>query len=75
VLKLIDNYRKHDTKLLGDLKLERATMTKIYHDIVANNKVDKWFYGHFHRWNNTHYGGETGVQFLCLPPNKTYQLV
>lgn len=72
---LIDNYRKHDTKLLDDLKLERETMTKIYHDIVANNAVDKWFYGHFHRWNNTHYGGTDGVQFLCLPPNKTYKLV
>jgi hypothetical protein len=72
---LIDNYRKHDTRLIEDLKLERETMTKIYHDIVANNTINLWVYGHIHYWNNTHYGGLMGTQFLCLPPNKAYRVV
>jgi UDP-2,3-diacylglucosamine pyrophosphatase LpxH len=72
---LVMQFTKHDTKLLPELKEERVIMSQIYEDISKNNKIDKWFYGHFHAPQNIHHGGVTGTQFLCISPNKSYKLV
>ena len=68
---LIRNFAVHDKRLTDELIEERQIMTRIYNDIVANNTIDYWFYGHFHHWNNTYY---KTTQFLSLPPNKAYEL-
>jgi hypothetical protein len=68
---IVKQFIKHDKHLIADLVEERQTMTKIYHDIVANNTVNHWLYGHFHRWNNTYY---KDTQFMCLPANKTFKM-
>ena len=68
---LIRNYAEYDKKLVAELVEERQVMTRIYNDIAAHNTVDRWFYGHFHHWDNTYY---MATQFLCVPPNKAFEL-
>lgn len=37
-----------DDKILDDINHERSIMTKIYDEIIMNNNVSHWYYGHFH---------------------------
>lgn len=67
---VVNAFRKHDTTLIAELVEERQTMTKMYNDIVANNRPTHWFYGHFHQWNKTIH---EDTLFWCLPPNKAYR--
>lgn len=72
---VVDQFSKHDTKLISDLKAERDTMSKIYEDVIKNNTITLWAYGHFHTSRNNRYGGVDGTQFLCISPNKLHKLV
>lgn len=46
---LVGEFALEDKKLKEDLKTERDLMTKIFDMISDNNKIDRHFYGHFHR--------------------------
>ena len=37
-----------DSELENDIKNEREILTKMYDILSKNNKIHKWFYGHFH---------------------------
>lgn len=46
---LVEEFAREDKKLKDDLKTERDLMTIIFDMLADNNKIDKHFYGHFHR--------------------------
>ena len=72
---VVDNFKKIDNKLMGDLEEERQIMSIIYGDIVNHNKIDKWFYGHFHRGNKFTHKAYNDIEFRCIEPNKGYCLI
>ena len=45
---LVYNYATQDDLLLEDLRNERANMTKLVTEIMKNNKIKGYYYGHFH---------------------------
>ena len=46
---LVEEFAYDDTTLKDELTQERNLMTKIWDDLGVNNKIEKHFYGHFHR--------------------------
>lgn len=68
---LVMQFTKHDTKLLPELKEERAIMSKIYEDITKNNNITLWAYGHMHKPTNTQY---FDTKFVCIAPNKLLKI-
>ena len=39
---------KRDVHLIVDCDKERADLTYIYEELIKNNKIQYWYYGHFH---------------------------
>jgi len=63
---IMDN-AESDPSLLQDIYNERTQMTKIVDDIMANNKLKTFHYGHFHKPSKiTH----NGCEFICLDINE-----
>lgn len=45
---IVDEFSKHDSRLLMDLKVERSLVERMYNILSEKSKPKKWFYGHFH---------------------------
>lgn len=45
---IVDEFSKHDSRLLMDLKVERFLVERMYNILSEKSKPKKWFYGHFH---------------------------
>lgn len=45
--------QKYDPQLLDDCSKERNDLTYIYDKLSEQNKLSKWFYGHFHKHYRT----------------------
>ena len=63
---LVYSYAKNDDLLLDDLRNERANMTKLVTEVMNNNKLKGFYYGHFHR-NYRFYHND--CEFVCLDIN------
>ncbi len=63
---LVYRYAMNDDLLLGDLTTERGNMTKLVTEVMNNNKLKGFYYGHFHR-NYRFYHNE--CEFVCLDIN------
>ena len=64
---LVYSYAKNDDLLLDDLRNERANMGKLVTEVMKNNKLKGFYYGHFHR-NYRFYHND--CEFVCLDINK-----
>ena len=68
---LVDQFAKDDPKLYEDLKIERDLVTKMWEILKEKNKIDYWFYGHFHtNWTNRF--GDTNYKLLDVNEMFTY---
>jgi hypothetical protein len=63
---LVYRYAMNDDLLLGDLITERENMTKLVTEVMNNNKLKGFYYGHFHR-NYKFYHND--CEFICLDIN------
>jgi hypothetical protein len=63
---LVYNFATQDDLLLGDLRNERENMTKLVTDVMKNNKLKGYYYGHFHQ--NYHFY-HSDCEFICLSIN------
>jgi len=63
---LVYRYAMNDDLLLDDLRNERGNMTKLVTEVMNNNKLKGFYYGHFHR-NYRFYHNE--CEFVCLDIN------
>jgi hypothetical protein len=45
---LVYRYATNDDLLLEDLRTERANMTKLVTEVMSNNKLKGFYYGHYH---------------------------
>ena len=52
---LVMSFAYLDPKLINDLTNERDAISTAYEILIKNNKITKWFYGHFHRTETTYY--------------------
>jgi hypothetical protein len=68
---LVYDFATQDDKLLEDLRSERANMTKLVTEIMKNNKIKSFTYGHFH---NSYRFYHNGCEFLGLNINQFMQL-
>jgi hypothetical protein len=50
----IQNWKEHDNKIEADCEKERQDHTLLYNKLKEKNKIEKWFYGHFHFSNKTY---------------------
>ena len=64
---LVYNYATQDDLLLNDLRDERANMTKLVTQVMKNNKIKGYYYGHFH---NTYRFFHNNCEFVCLNVNQ-----
>jgi len=64
---LVDQYAADDTKLKGELTEERTLVTKMYEILKEKNKIDYWYYGHFH---NNWKANIDGINFNLLAVNE-----
>jgi UDP-2,3-diacylglucosamine pyrophosphatase LpxH len=67
---LVYNFASQDDNLLEDLRNERANMTKMITEIMNNNKIKSFVYGHFH---NTYRFYHNNCEFLGLNINQFMQ--
>jgi len=63
---LVYKYAMNDDLLLNDLTTERANMTKLVTEVMKNNKLKGFYYGHFHS-NYRFYHND--CEFICLSIN------
>lgn len=63
---LVYRYAMNDDLLLGDLTTERVNMTNLVTEVMNNNKLKGFYYGHFHR-NYRFYHND--CEFVCLDIN------
>jgi UDP-2,3-diacylglucosamine pyrophosphatase LpxH len=63
---LVYRYAMNDDLLLADLTTERGNMTKLVTEVMNNNKLKGFYYGHFHR-NYRFYHND--CEFVCLDIN------
>jgi DNA repair exonuclease SbcCD nuclease subunit len=68
---IVYHYANKDTNLLNDLRDERTLIESIYNMLSKNNKIKKWFYGHFH---NSRREEINGTEFILLDINEHYEL-
>lgn len=68
---LVYNYAKQDDLLLADLRNERANMTKLVTDVMSNNKLKGYYYGHFHNHYRFYH---RDCEFIGLSVNQFIQL-
>jgi predicted phosphohydrolase len=68
---LVYKYAMNDDLLLDDLRTERANMTKLVTEVMNNNKLKSFVYGHFH---NRYRFYHNGCEFLGLSINQFSQL-
>jgi hypothetical protein len=61
----INYWIARDENLNNDLNLERNTLTKIYENLVKNNNISHWYYGHFH-FSNIEYYNKTKFHLLNI---------
>lgn len=67
---LVNQFATDDTKLFADLREERDLLTKMCNILKEKNKVDYWFYGHFHKdW----FGNIEGTNYRLLTINEIYE--
>lgn len=45
---LVYDFASSDSELLNDLRVEREKMTQMINEIMNNNKIKGFYYGHFH---------------------------
>ena len=64
---LVYNFAMQDDLLLNDLTVERQNMTKLITQIMNNNKIKGYYYGHFH---NTYRFFHNNCEFVCLNVNQ-----
>lgn len=69
---LVFHYSNFDEKLLKDLNIERQLMSNAYKDIIKNNKIREWHYGHFHNAHNSLYGD---VRFVLNDINQFTNII
>jgi UDP-2,3-diacylglucosamine pyrophosphatase LpxH len=60
---IIYHYESHDTNLVYELTQERKLMTKIYQELIKNNNIKLWVYGHYHHHIQDKYDN---IDFICL---------
>ncbi|MCK9416076.1 metallophosphoesterase [Candidatus Dojkabacteria bacterium] len=58
-----DDWFKKDEFLKNDVESERNDIATLYNNLVKNNNIKKWYYGHFHTHNEMYYDN---TQFICL---------
>jgi hypothetical protein len=64
---LVDQYAADDANLKKDLTEERTLVTKMYDILKEKNKIDYWYYGHFHaNWK----ANIDGINFNLLGINE-----
>jgi hypothetical protein len=63
---IVYKYAMSDDLLLSDLRTERENMSKLINEIMVNNKIKNFTYGHFHRNYRSFYND---CEFLCLDVN------
>lgn len=68
---LVHSFAANDHTLLHELTIERCKVDDVYNEIMKNNKVEKWFYGHFHTSNKER---RDDVDFILLGINEVYSL-
>jgi len=67
----VEDWVKHDPKLITDLLFERNQMTNIFLDLKENNKIKKHFYGHFHK---SYFATFDDIDHHLLDINEFYHL-
>jgi predicted phosphodiesterase len=67
---LVYHYAKNDDLLLNDLRNERQNMTKLVTEVMNNNKIKTFAYGHFHRSYRFYHNN---CEFLGLNINQFVQ--
>jgi predicted phosphodiesterase len=68
---LVYNFALQDDLLLDDLRNERANMTKLVTQLMNNNKIKSFVYGHFH---NSYRFSHNDCEFLGLNINQFIRL-
>lgn len=68
---LVYNYSYYDDNLLDDLIKERTLLDLLYNNLIQNNKITHWVYGHFHT-NRSELIND--VSFHLLSINQTFEL-
>lgn len=63
---LVYNFAKQDDLLLEDLRVERENMTRLVTEVMTNNKLKGYYYGHFHQNYNFFHND---CEFICLSVN------
>ena len=66
---LVYSFAQNDDKLLQELRDERSNMTKLINEIMKNNNIKEYFYGHFH---NSYRLYHNDCSFVCLNINEFY---
>lgn len=57
----LEYWANRDDLLLNDVDVERQNVTKLYEELVKNNHITKWYYGHFHMSNKLPYDKTTFI--------------
>lgn len=68
VMNMVDD---GDDKLIEDLQVERAQLTRMFEILKENNKIMKWLYGHFHDSQIMDY---EGTDFVMLNIDQFYEV-
>jgi len=68
---LVEEFAQYDPTLKDELKEERDLMTKMWDILNENNKIQKHFYGHFHR---SHVDKVVDCEHRLLGINELYEL-
>lgn len=66
---LVAHYAEKDSRLLQELKSERADLTELFKTVTSISRPEYWIYGHYHFYSNTHFGG---TRFVALAELQFY---
>lgn len=66
IKKDFDEWLEKDEYLKTDIESERNDIAALYNNLIENNNIKKWYYGHFHSHNEMCYDN---TQFICLSIN------
>lgn len=67
----IESFLERDLHLKSDVDHERAAIKNLYDKLIENNKIDRWYYGHFHL-SKTSYFNTT--KFIALDINEIQKI-
>jgi UDP-2,3-diacylglucosamine pyrophosphatase LpxH len=67
-----EEWAEKDEHLKDDVESERNDIASLYNNLIENNSIKKWYYGHFHKHNEMFYDN---TQFVCLSINDFKEMI